>query len=109
MFKYLLILALCLTGCEEYQHVPAPQRKPSRPGKNIVLVTMDNCVHCDRQKNLLNSMDLPGVTVIEVNHTRQPATRSEYPATQYPTLYVNRKVKLVGYQTREKILEALEQ
>jgi hypothetical protein len=107
----LALLALGLTACVE-NTTPSQRSRPLR-GDNlsrgeIVLITVDGCLWCDRQKEVLYGMDLAEWQYSVVNHSTHPDLKRHYPASIYPTLYITKfggeTKTLTGFQ-RERQLE----
>lgn len=67
----------------------------------IVIVSMDNCVWCERQKRELR--DFRDAVVAEVNLTKSPEYSEYFRASSFPTTYVygsdmKLKGRVVGYR-----------
>ena len=73
----------------------------------IVMVTEPWCVPCLQQKLILKKMIKDGLlNGVDIRYT--DSQNPTYPATKIPTLYINKNLPLVGVQSAENILKALE-
>lgn len=106
--KWVLLAAALwsFTGCvEPPKPTPKPPVvRPTQDFKGIVLVSMNGCGWCTKQKKVLDAM---GVQYITVNHSEDASARQKYPAKAYPTMYIYFNSKptqpVEGFKSREEL------
>jgi thioredoxin 1 len=67
----------------------------------------DWCQPCKVLSKVLNAIQLGNIELVEVNIELEPELVHKYNITAVPTLMLENERKLIGLQTKEKIIEFL--
>lgn len=105
---FLCLMCGCIQPVQEAPQRRGPFGNDTVSEKTITLVSIDNCLFCDRQKDVISRMDLGEWNIQEVNHSDDIDARSKFPASRYPTLYI-KGVKYEGFHTERQLRRLLDE